>query len=289
MDDVLSEVLVSMRLEGTVYFCDQLTSPWRKSFSDPAIASFHQVRRGGCWLRAGDSEHYLGPGDVVFLGAGVEHVLSSEEEGQVPDSVGPPTLLLCGYCEFSIEKDSPFQSLFPSVSIIRQVEIEDSPWLKASFDQLAAEYLSARPGARIVVKKLTEALVVELIRENFGQPGQTGFLRALNDKQLSQALQKLHLAPEKSWTLAQLAQEVGMSRATLARRFKELVGQPMFDYLTRLRMDRAKELLSDTVLPLYEVATRAGYQSDVAFAKVFTKRVGLTPTRFRKEARLLRA
>ena len=70
----------------------------------------------------------------------------------------------------------------------------------------------------------------------------------------------------------------------LVRRFKELVGQPMFEYLTRLRIQRARELLRETILPLYEVASRVGYESDLAFTKTFKKHVGTTPTRFRKQA-----
>ena len=75
-----------------------------------------------------------------------------------------------------------------------------------------------------------------------------------------------------------------MSRSAFAKRFKELVSQPMFEYLTMLRVQRAKELLQETKLPLYEVASRVGYESDLAFTKTFKKHTGTTPTRYRKQA-----
>ncbi len=75
-----------------------------------------------------------------------------------------------------------------------------------------------------------------------------------------------------------------MSRAALAKRFKELVGQTMFEYLTDLRMQRARVMLADSVKPIHEVANSVGYESDLAFTKVFKKRSGMTPTRFRKLA-----
>ena len=81
-----------------------------------------------------------------------------------------------------------------------------------------------------------------------------------------------------------MAAKVGMSRAAFAKRFKELVGQPMFGYLTMLRIQRAKELLQETKLPLYEVASRVGYESDLAFTKTFKKHTGTTPVRYRKQA-----
>ena len=69
----------------------------------------------------------------------------------------------------------------------------------------------------------------------------------------------------------------------VCKRFKELVAQPMFEYLTMLRVQRAKELLRETNLPLYEIAGRLGYESDLAFTKTFKKHTGTTPTRFRKQ------
>ena len=282
LSDVLSDVLVSMRLTSTVYFCDQLSSPWDKAFNDPKAASFHQIRRGGCWLQVDDITEYLGPGDLVFVGAGVPHRLVSHKANDISEKDTPPTLLLCGYCEFSLEADSPMQALFPKVSILRQAEIEQNPWVRASLDRIAAEYLSARPGALVVVQKLTEVLVVELIRDNFGREEAHGYLHALSDKQLGRALQRMHADPAKSWTLAILADDIGMSRATLARRFKELVGQTMFDYLTRLRIQRAKTLLEEVAKPLYDIASDVGYESEVAFTKTFKRQVGMTPTGYRR-------
>jgi len=176
-------------------------------------------------------------------------------------------------------------ALYPSVSIIRQADIDRNPWVRASLDQIATEYLSAKPGARVVVQKLTEVLIVELIRDNFGRNEVRGYLRALNDKQMSRALRQLHATSEANWTLASLAEDVGMSRATLARRFKELVGQPMFEYLTQLRMQKAKALLSDTPTPIVDIAARAGYDSEVSFTKTFKRQVGVTPTAYRRQRR----
>ena len=73
-----------------------------------------------------------------------------------------------------------------------------------------------------------------------------------------------------------------MSRAAFAKRFKERVGQTMFEYLTALRMQRARNLLRESSLSLYEVASRVGYQSDLAFTKAFKKSIGVTPTSYRK-------
>ncbi len=282
--EVLSDILRSMRVEGSVYFCDHLQAPWSMDFEDTSSASFHLVRRGECWVMSGERTECLGPGDLVFIEPGRDHVLASHPPNQDPPPGETRTLLLCGYCSFAEETGTPLLDIFPSLTIVREEEILKHPWLKSTLDQLSTEYMSQQPGAELVVNKLTEVVLVELIRINFGRDDKSRFIRALSDKQISRALQHLHNNPNIAWTLEKIAGDVGMSRAAFAKRFKDLVGQPMFGYLTMLRIQRAKELLKETKLPLYEVASRVGYESDLAFTKTFKKHTGTTPTRFRKQA-----
>ena len=70
-------------------------------------------------------------------------------------------------------------------------------------------------------------------------------------------------------------------RAAFAKRFKSLVGETVFQYLTSLRMQKAQQLLRETALPVYEVAQRAGYESDLAFTRAFKKMTSRTPRQFR--------
>ena len=282
--EVLSDILRSMRVEGSVYFCDHLQAPWSMDFVDTSSASFHLVRRGECWVMSGERTECLGPGDLVFIEPGRDHVLASHPPNRQPPPGGTRTLLLCGYCRFAEETGTPLLGIFPSLTIVREEEIQKHPWLKSTLDQLSSEYMSQQPGAELVVNKLTEVVLVELIRIDFGRDDKSRFIRALSDKKISRALQQLHSNPNIAWTLEKMAGDIGMSRAAFAKRFKDLVGQPMFEYLTMLRIQRAKELLKETKLPLYEVASRVGYDSDLAFTKTFKKHTGTTPTRFRKQA-----
>ena len=282
--EVLSDVLRTLRVRGSVYFCDHLEPPWSLEFHDQTNARFHLVRRGECWVTAGDDVDRLGSGDFVYIGPGLDHVLESHHSADPQPRQQSATLLLCGYCQFDAAHVHPLVASFPRFTIVREEELLEHAWLKGTLDQLSAEYLSQRPGAEVVVDRLTEIVLVELIRLNFGRPGQSGFIRALLDKTIAQTLGLLHDKPQVTWTLESLGREVGMSRAALAKRFKELVGQTMFEYLTDLRMQRARVMLADTVKPIYEVANSVGYESDLAFTRVFKKRSGMTPTRYRKRA-----
>jgi AraC-like DNA-binding protein len=92
----------------------------------------------------------------------------------------------------------------------------------------------------------------------------------------------LHERPAEPWTLAALASEVSVSRATLARRFTELVGQPPLAYLTGWRMDLAARRLKDTGDPIDAIARSVGYRSEYAFSRAFRRHRGQPPGRFRR-------
>ena len=292
--DVLSEVLRSLRVAGTVYFCDSLVAPWTKRFADPDRASFHQVRGGVARLRVGERETVLGPGDLAFLGPGVEHALEAGEADAPAPAAGDGgdgggsdggTLLLCGYCAFELGGTGPAASLFPELAVLGRERLAGRAWLAGVLDRLGEEYLSPEPGAALAVERLTEVLVVELVRMDFGRDGRGGLVRALADPKVATALEALHASPERPWTLEALARRTGLSRAGFAARFAERVGQPMFGYLTDLRVRRARTLLAESTLSLAEIAERVGYGSDVAFAKTFKRCTGTTPAAWRKASR----
>jgi len=283
--EVLSDILESMRVQGSVYFCDLMESPWSKDYNGLDQPSFHLLRRGGCWIKSGDVVECLGPGDLVFVGADRDYTLGSSRPGEPDSDSQPEVLLLCGYCEFDELLDHPLLKALPSLTIVREEELRAHPWLKSTLDQLSAEYLSQQPGSEIIINKLTEVVIVELIRIDFGRSEKNSFVGALYDKQISLALALLHAEPEKPWTLETLAAEAALSRASFSKRFRDRVGQTMFEYLTALRMQRARDLLRRTTYSVYEIANRVGYDSDLAFTKTFKRITGTTPTRFRKDSR----
>ncbi|WP_434363010.1 AraC family transcriptional regulator [Parasalinivibrio latis] len=279
--EVMSDILRSIRVVGSVYFCSQVEAPWTKTFTDLDHASFHMIRRGTCWAMVGEKVERLEEGDLIFLGPGQDHELSSQSPSDSEPDLDDTTLLLCGSFSFTRSATTPLLEVFPDMTIVRNDDFVRHPWLKSTFDQLSAEYMSQGPGSELIVNKLTEIVLVELIRINFGREQKNPFLEALNDKRISRALQLLHDHPKRSWTLELVAEQVGMSRAAFAKRFTSMVGRPMFGYLTDLRMQRAQELLRESMLPVYEIAEEVGYESERAFTLAFKKQIGTTPKRYR--------
>ncbi|SEM19124.1 AraC family transcriptional regulator [Bosea lupini] len=86
-------------------------------------------------------------------------------------------------------------------------------------------------------------------------------------------------------SLDELAAEAQLSPFHFARMFKQSVGVPPRVYLTRLRMERACELLEMTDLPVTEIASEVGYSSNQVLARLFTKHRHMTPSDYRRAVR----
>ena len=95
----------------------------------------------------------------------------------------------------------------------------------------------------------------------------------------------LHNKPAHPWTVTELAEEAGMSRAALARRFTEVVGEPPMTFLTNWRLTLAADLLCEQGSIIGSVAHQVGYASPYALSAAFKRVRGISP----KDHRLARA
>ena len=276
--DVLTDILRGLRTTGSVYFCDFLVPPWKLVYEGETRAMFHVLRRGRCRIDIDGERHELAPGDFVFIAPGVDHVMYGEQEGD------PQTMLLCGYCEFAGTDDDVLLRALPRFVLLTQEELAEWPWLTRTLEHLSAEYMSGAPGSELTVDKLTEVLLVQLLRVDFGRSDRAGIVAALKDKRLANALKRIHDNPGNDWTIETAAELATMSRSGFARKFKDVLEMSFFDYLTRLRMRDARELLTTTSLHVADIGERVGYRSELSFVKAFKKLHDMTPRAFRKKA-----
>lgn len=83
-------------------------------------------------------------------------------------------------------------------------------------------------------------------------------------------------------TLEEVAEKAGLSPAYFSTNFKKYEKISFLDYLTFVRMEHAKELLSTTRFTIFEIAQRVGYQNDKVFSKAFKRVVGIRPGQYRR-------
>ena len=283
---VLSDILRDIHAKASVYFCDQMAPPWKLEMRDLEYSSFHQVRRGQCVIDCAGKREIAGPGDIIFIPNGSDHDLKSVDGFTPGREKEFKTMLLCGYFQFDQSIEHPLMASLPALLIIRSEALESNAGLKYTLDFLTEEFTNDRPGSKLLMDKLTEIMLIQLIRTEFTHKSDTNFSKALFDNQISQALKLIHSDTAHGWTLDNLSAKVGMSRTSLANRFKTLVGTTMFDYLTKIRLQKACNLLKTTNLPVYSIAGKSGYQSEISFNKVFKQHLKVTPGQFRKQARL---
>ena len=151
----------------------------------------------------------------------------------------------------------------------------DSP-LPALLDE---EIVRDEPGQQVVLDRLLDLLLVAVLRAWFARPEAEapGWYRANADAVVGPALRLLHGNPAHPWTVASLAAATGVSRAALARRFTELVGEPPMSFLTGWRLALAADLLREPDSTLDAVARQVGYGSAFAFSAAFKRVHGVSP------------
>ncbi len=203
------------------------------------------------------------------------------------------TRYVCGNFRLSGRRTHPVIAALPPVLVVRGAAAEGAhgdndgtlgPWLPVHLAAAACEAAAGRPGAEVVLARLSDVLFVHAIRAHLAAApdGAGGWIGALRDPAVARALALLHAHPERAWTVAAIAREVAMSRSRFAARFTALVGRPPLGYLADWRMRRAEAWLADEGASVGEVAGRLGYRSEAAFSHAFRRRVGASPGALRR-------
>ncbi len=308
--DVLTDVLRTLELRGTLYFRTEFSAPWSVHVPVEGNACrFHIVTHGDCHVSLPSTGQHvaLSKGDLVFVPHGSAHVLCDSPEtppaplegvlaeaefsGEGPLAYGgggSMCLLVCGHFTFKKEVLHPILDALPRLLHVPASESYSFGWLDSLMDFLGEETRLSRPGAEATTDRLSEILFIQVIRGYLGRGGHhVGFLSALTDPHVGHALRAMHRDLTQPWTLESLAAEARLSRSAFAPRFSQLVGLTALRYLTRWRMQRAESLLSESDTSVAEVALKVGYRSEAAFNRAFKKHLGSGPGTYRRERRPL--
>jgi AraC-like DNA-binding protein len=304
-NDVLAEVMNALQPQGRV-FCRLLVSgEWAFTMPDDRLGRFHVIERGTCWvgtpdgarrqLAAGDllvtfGQHYLSDRRDPVTVVPIDEFIASARQSPCPtvckNGDGPEVQMLCGSFTFGPTIDHPLLRALPALLHVKGDGGHAPEWLQLTLRFFSAEVSEPGIGTEAVVSRLIDLIFVQAVRAWVGThtDKRIGWIAALRDRQISAVLGLMHKYPDRPWTVPTLARQVGMSRATLARRFRELLQETPLAYLSRWRLQAAADLIRRERLTLSEVAARVGYQSEASFSRVFLQAMGQRPGAYRRIA-----
>ena len=309
--DALAGFLDGPRARGAFHLRATMEPPWSIRVVDEAPLALIAVGAGEAWVTADRGEGTrLGPGDLV-LARGPEPYEVSDgpdtrpqvvihpgqhcrtpagEDVSAPMALGVRTwgnrsegstvLLIGTYEDRSAVGDRLLRAL-PPLAVLRSGQLA-SPLVPLLGEEIARD----DPGQEVVLDRLLDLLAIAALRSWFDRPEAAAprWYEAHGDEVVGVALRMLHGDPARAWTVASLASEVGVSRALLARRFHELVGEPPMRYLTDWRLTLAADLLREPGTTLAAVAQQVGYGSPFALSAAFSRVRGISPQEHRRAA-----
>lgn len=154
-------------------------------------------------------------------------------------------------------------------------------WFDASIAYALEE--SSGQGRGIRSTKLPELLLIEVVRLHLANApsAERGWLAALRDPVLAPAMRAIHTAPQRKWTVADLAMEAAVSRSLLDDRFRDVLGLLPIRYVNEWRMRVAQDLLANTEVTVAAIARCVGYDSEEPFSRAFKRAHGQSPSLWR--------
>lgn len=298
--DTLTGLLEGPKARGAFLQKSVLNPPWALRIEDRAPLSVMTMVQGSAWLLPDGGEPVMvAPGDVAVVRGPVPYTVADSPDTPVQVIVDEEqrcsleggadvsqsmllgvrtwgeadgsAVMLSGTYQEPGEIGRRLLDALPTV-LVHPSSATDT----ALISLLAREISRSEPAQELVLDRLLDLLLIGVVRTWIADRG-----GADGDPVVGPALRLLHENPAYGWTVAELASKVGVSRASLARRFTELVGEPPMSYLTGWRLALAADLLREPDATVATVARRVGYSSAFALSTAFKRVRGRSPRQFR--------
>jgi AraC family transcriptional activator of mtrCDE len=259
---------------------------------------FHLMLEGTGSIQLHDRSLELVSGDVVLLTRGQAHAVHTgsgtasaiERTGGSAFTTaraghaGAAVDLFCGHYTFG---PGAGDILFASLPDVIHVNLHEKACdqVRALTWLIRAEADDEGPGSSVVLSSICDVLLTIVLRQAPVQQSQGEVLwTAIDDKRMQSVVDAVVHEPDHAWTISELAGKAAMSRATFIRHFTKTTGMNVGDFLTRIRMITAAQLLSDTELSIGDVAAAVGFGSESSFGRAFRLATLTSPGRFRRDA-----
>lgn len=313
--DLMSEVLSGLKVTAADIAFFEFTAPWtlRVRQPKPLVCT---ITHGTLWLKHGRlPAECFGPGDTFVMPRGYcgEGILVSSaatmpgqpictdrifNEGRFVTTASNPQaenlrkLELGGpgtekmrALSFTFEwEDRLYSPLVKDLPfILRQKASSPSSKILSFFaEENISEIGPEQPGFRFLATQAAQLFLAHVVR-SYSQDSSmasSGRMKGLSEPRISKSIEAIHDAPGTHWTVEQLAQMSGMSRAVFALRFHQIMGVTPMDYLRSWRMHLARRELSQGGTSVSTLSSELGYKSEAGFREAFRQSSGMSPQEF---------
>ena len=147
-----------------------------------------------------------------------------------------------------------------------------------------SERVAGFPSGRLFLDSVEQALAAALVNGYAVRHGPVRAYRGgLSPARLRRVKELVHAKMEDELRLHELAQSVGLSTAHFSEMFRKSTGETPHQFVLRLRVERAKEMLRSAESRVLDVAIACGFKTQQHFARVFRQLCGASPTEYRIE------
>lgn len=296
MNNLIGDILSTVKFNSAVYFKHGFCSPWGMDIPKGNLSQFHLVSSGSCLLIFGKKTTHLEKGDIVILPDGAPHQIKDHN-----DSICKPgqkvvtnilngkkpfrgktesTQLICGHYEMDQEVSHPVFEKLPKCIVIKSSEYGRFDLIYSIFELLVEEMNLKKAGYETVSLRLAEILFISIIRHYYLNQSKDQ-LNLFKDELVFNAIDLIHKKLGEEWSIEKLARQAGVSRTLFIDRFKKAVGEPPMKYVANWRLTKAKFLLKNTSLPLAQISEQIGYLSETSFNRAFKHKYNISPGKFR--------
>jgi len=203
---------------------------------------------------------------VIFIPLPNQHRIIASNEN--------PPKLVCANVIYDHAHSNPIAKALPT---LLHFQFKQSPKIKQVALSLFDEAFQENCGRLPMLNALTDIFIIHILRFVLNNKMmQHGLLAGLSHPQLSKVLLAIQSKPEHPWGLQEMADIALMSRSKFSELFKRVVGQSPGDYLLDWRIIIAKGLLKQNK-SVALVANAVGYENGSALARVFRKKLGVSP------------
>ncbi|WP_448109512.1 AraC family transcriptional regulator [Pseudomonas azerbaijanoccidentalis] len=264
--DRLSTLLSQFGVRASLFYSGKLCGVAAYDGADQR-GHIHLLQAGTVTLKVpGGSDTLIDRPSLIFLPRPSRHqLIGGEPEG---------AQLLCASLAFDGGASNPISASLPDLLVL---SLDELPLLADTLTWLFKEAADVHCGREAVLDRLFELLIILLFRHLLDHHQlSTGMMAGLADLRLSRSLIQMHEAPQRAWSVAELANESNMSRAAYAVHFRSVLGQTPADYLLSWRISLAQKRLREG-RPITLIADEVGYESPSALARAFRRKTGCSP------------